>query len=190
MLHGINEPLDEHPKRLSVDLRKTTRPDHRFKLVEERAKLAGRRVLVAVVERLFRSVELRDQRVGVAVTQLPVFGQPLHQCDRIREALDAGKYVAASSHAIVGRTQDGKGVSAGESMSKGLAGGHAYAVLDMFDNGDMRAITLRNPWGEYIREYDPQEGDGRLRPRGNWDEGTSDVELSDFNKRFRRLSIN
>jgi hypothetical protein len=32
--------------------------------------------------------------------------------------------------------------------SKGFVGGHAYAVLEAWEEGDLRLLKLRNPWGE------------------------------------------
>ena len=43
--------------------------------------------------------------------------------------------------------------------TKGFIGGHAYAVLKAFEEGDLRLLKLRNPWGEVEWE-------------GNWSDGS------------------
>ena len=32
--------------------------------------------------------------------------------------------------------------------SKGVVGGHAYAVLKTYEEGDLKLLKLRNPWGK------------------------------------------
>ncbi|USW56034.1 Putative cysteine peptidase, cysteine active, peptidase C2, calpain, catalytic [Septoria linicola] len=42
--------------------------------------------------------------------------------------------------------------------SKGFVGGHAYAVLDKFEEGDLKLLKLKNPWGEVEWEGDWSDG--------------------------------
>ena len=42
--------------------------------------------------------------------------------------------------------------------TKGLAGGHAYAVLEAWEEGDIKLLKLRNPWGEVEWEGDWSDG--------------------------------
>ena len=42
--------------------------------------------------------------------------------------------------------------------SKGFIGGHAYAVLKTWEEGDLKLLKLRNPWGESEREGDWSDG--------------------------------
>ncbi|KAK0263864.1 hypothetical protein B0A54_02630 [Friedmanniomyces endolithicus] len=43
--------------------------------------------------------------------------------------------------------------------SKGVVGGHAYTVLRTFEEGDLRLLQLRNPWGR--TEWEGDWSDGR-----------------------------
>jgi len=38
--------------------------------------------------------------------------------------------------------------------SKGFIGSHAYAVLEAWEEGDLKLLKLRNPWGEVEWEGD------------------------------------
>lgn len=42
--------------------------------------------------------------------------------------------------------------------SKGFVGGHAYAVLEAWEEGDLKLLKLRNPWGETEWEGDWSDG--------------------------------
>ena len=42
--------------------------------------------------------------------------------------------------------------------SKGLLGNHAYAVLQAWEEGDLKLLKLRNPWGEVEWEGDWSDG--------------------------------
>ena len=42
--------------------------------------------------------------------------------------------------------------------TKGFVGGHAYAVLKTWEEGDLRLLKLRNPWGETEWEGDWSDG--------------------------------
>ena len=140
--------------------------------------------------------------------QLALFG-------RIRALLSSGGYAAVGSKAEVGRTVGGTGHSGGESKTKGIAGGHAYAVLGFKPDkdpaalvpGELVMIRLRNPWGSYGRQYEALQGDKlkvkKAAPTGDAAKdiaatekihsdtpgGDFDVELSDLTKRFAWLDM-
>lgn len=42
--------------------------------------------------------------------------------------------------------------------SKGFVGSHAYAVLEAWEEGDLKLLKLRNPWGEVEWEGDWSDG--------------------------------
>ncbi|KAK4556221.1 hypothetical protein LTR86_006918 [Recurvomyces mirabilis] len=42
--------------------------------------------------------------------------------------------------------------------SKGVIGGHAYAVMKAYEEGDLRLLKLRNPWGDTEWEGDWSDG--------------------------------
>jgi hypothetical protein len=79
--------------------------------------------------------------------------------DIFKTKLDAGKMMTLSTKEKI--FDDGeeyeKGKSGGEPMVKGLAGNHAYSLLDYapkdHKEGDTLSVKLRNPWGAYGRKY-------------------------------------
>jgi hypothetical protein len=100
----------------------------------------------------------------------------------------------------------------GEHMSKGLAGPHAYAVLDCLQRGAVKYVRVHNPWGHTGRGYTfappemrpPRSTKAELRlyerninptiPANRKEEqayetgeGTFWLELSDLTKRFQAL---
>jgi hypothetical protein len=135
--------------------------------------------------------------------------------ERIRTLLQSGGIAAVGSKSEVGRTVGGTGLSGGESKTKGIAGGHAYAVLGFTPDKDPSAlqpgelvfIRLRNPWGNYGRQYEPRQGDKlkvkKAAPTGDTAKDTAateqiheatkggefDIELSDLTKRFAWLDF-
>ena len=44
------------------------------------------------------------------------------------------------------------------SPTKGFVGGHAYAVLQAWEEGDLKLLKLRNPWGDTEWEGDWSDG--------------------------------
>lgn len=66
--------------------------------------------------------------------------------------LQAGP-VCITTRELVGRTSSGTGHSSGEEMSKGLVGGHAYAMLDTAKVEDELYLLVSNPWAQYGRIY-------------------------------------
>lgn len=86
--------------------------------------------------------------------------------------------IVAYSRTTVGRKQVFMGISAGEPMSKGLAGNHAYAVIGAVPDVTAKYIVMMNPWGQTGRTYDkgkPVETES----------GVFRLELDDAVKRFR-----
>jgi hypothetical protein len=57
--------------------------------------------------------------------------------------------------------------------NSGIYGDHAYSVLDAFERGGVKYVTVRNPWGE----SEPFPGDGK-------DDGTFTLKLDDMPKWF------
>jgi hypothetical protein len=109
----------------------------------------------------------------------------------LRLALRDNKLIVANAKDVVGRVVTGHGLSGGEDESKGLAGKHAYTVLNWKMEGDRRFVLMRNPWGHTSRKYQPQAG-GRLKavqvPK-NEDTGETWFELDDLTKRFDNFHI-
>ena len=115
--------------------------------------------------------------------QLKVFGA-------IKDALAANRSVALGTTKEVARVASGKGVSAGESIGKGLAGAHAYAVLEVIEDllpPFLKWVRVRNPWGETGRDYDTLP-DGLLKAK-KIDAAESKLELNDITKRFENLYV-
>jgi hypothetical protein len=91
--------------------------------------------------------------------------------------------------------------SSGEPVAKGLAGGHAYAVLDtIVDGNGRRYVQCFNPWGRCGRGYQFAQQDLHLQPslqgvnhvlQGNTAYETESpifwLELADVTKRCNRL---
>lgn len=73
----------------------------------------------------------------------------------IKGKLAAGCPVGMGTQKDVGPVQ-GRGKSAGESMSRGMVGGHAYAILGTFEENVMmkrKWLKVSNPWNRYGRSY-------------------------------------
>ncbi|WP_157722075.1 C2 family cysteine protease [Tumebacillus avium] len=113
----------------------------------------------------------------------------------IQQAVDAKHPMAISSHDKIASPKKGifgVGHSGGEQMAKGLVGRHVYAVLDYRDNGGLKEVKVRNPWGNYGRTYGKKFFSGAVEAKevkgGN---GEFWLELSDLTKRFHTLhSVN
>ncbi len=111
---------------------------------------------------------------------------------QIQKALNEKVLVGLDSHEKVGRTSSGVGASGGESKTKGLAGGHAYSVLGTEVVGDLKFVKVRNPWGQYSRDYDVSAvgGKTKLAPKANdGGDGQSMLDLTDVTKRFRLINF-
>jgi hypothetical protein len=97
----------------------------------------------------------------------------------------------ATQHAVFVATKkklpglaDGSGHSAGEDMVAGLVSEHAYSVADARVDADgRRFILVRNPWGEYGREYKAAPS-GALTPVAAKKQAESWIELADFFNNF------
>lgn len=76
----------------------------------------------------------------------------LNMFKEIKEALDNKKLVGLNSKVKVGLAVDGKGHSAGESISGGLAGNHAYPVLATREVDPTKELELKNPWGHTVQK--------------------------------------
>lgn len=76
----------------------------------------------------------------------------LNMFKEIKEALDNKKLVGLNSKVKVGLKVDGKGHSAGESISGGLAGNHAYPVLAAREIAPTKELELKNPWGRTVQK--------------------------------------
>jgi len=110
--------------------------------------------------------------------------------NEIERRTTAGLPMMAGTHKTVGRSPTGVGHSGGESMAKGLVGGHAYSVLRTKVEGGLRWIEVRNPWGDYTRKYDftKARGSGDRTSEERSGKGEFWIELSDFTKRFVTFS--
>jgi hypothetical protein len=118
--------------------------------------------------------------------------------DKIKTALQDGKYVNVGSNEKVASVDGGRGSSGNEHKAKGLAGPHGYAVLDAKTTDEMDEVTnkpnpplkmlkLRNPWGSYGRSYYYQRGG--LHAEADDSMGEFWLVLSDLTKRFNQISI-
>jgi hypothetical protein len=97
----------------------------------------------------------------------------------IRGKITAGCPVGMGTQKDVGPIQ-GRGKSAGESMSSGMVGGHAYAILGTFEENVMmkrKWLKLSNPWNRYGRAY--SDGGLTLTPKEQ-ECGAFWMELTDF----------
>lgn len=78
--------------------------------------------------------------------------------NEIKKSLDSDKFVAIGTKKNIGKSQ-GKGHSGGESMVDGLAGQHAYSVLDTVEMNGKKFVKIGNPWGnEFSRDYVMKDG--------------------------------
>jgi hypothetical protein len=99
--------------------------------------------------------------------------------DDIKNKILSGCPVGMGTQKDVGPIE-GRGKSAGESMSRGMVGGHAYAILGTFEETVMmrrKWIKLSNPWNRYGRAY--SESGLNLTPKEQ-ECGAFWAELKDF----------
>lgn len=76
----------------------------------------------------------------------------------VKQALQRGQLVGAGTKQDIGVTQ-GSGLSAGEVKVDGLAGQHAYGVLDTVEMDGRKFVKVANPWGtglgrDLARDYE------------------------------------
>ena len=125
--------------------------------------------------------------------------------DEIKLALDGGKVITVGTKEKVWDHKSGnirKGQSAGEDMGKGLAGTHAYSVLDYAPKGLLApnvakalSVKLRNPWGKYGRKYKNWKGKVDVASGTPWsgeaaedeDAGEFWIDISELFARFTHL---
>ena len=73
---------------------------------------------------------------------------------KIQTILRQRKLLCISSTDKIGRTNREKNpLATTEAVVKGLAGPHAYQVLDCYQRGPLKFILVRNPWRAYGRTY-------------------------------------
>lgn len=121
----------------------------------------------------------------------------------LTQKLSEGKYLAMGSKVDIGVSQ-GSGHSGGESIVKGLAGQHEYAVLDTVEMNGRKFVRVANPWGnDFSRDYTLQNGqlvpkrfdtdDYSYQPEGSKPGGIgfneSWLELRDLSTLFRSYCV-
>jgi hypothetical protein len=81
------------------------------------------------------------------------------------------------------------------SATKGFVGGHAYAVLKHFEEGDLKLLKIRNPWGEKEWEGDWADGSRQWTPEMMrkldhtfGDDGVFWMTYKDFLKHFPAIN--
>jgi hypothetical protein len=79
--------------------------------------------------------------------------------------------------------------------TKGFIGGHAYAVLKAWEEGDLKLLKLRNPWGETEWEGDWSDGSKLWTPEMMTklehtfgDDGVFWISYKDFLKHFPSIN--
>ena len=105
----------------------------------------------------------------------------------ITQARASNKPVTAGTEKTLG-TAEGRGDSGGEDKVKGLAGGHEYTVLATKEDGGLKWVQVRNPWGKYGAAYRKNEDDSLTREAIQEGDGVSWIELSDFMNDFNSVS--
>ncbi len=80
---------------------------------------------------------------------------------KMHDLIGAGHLMAAETKDFkVGEGDRG----VGEGLTKGLVGTHAFEVVDCYERGDMKFVLVRNPWSNYVRDYEEKE---RTTPAGD-----------------------
>lgn len=116
----------------------------------------------------------------------------LNLFQQIRATLSDGRYVALGSDEAIARASTDFGHSAGEPVAKGLAGRHAYAVLDVRPDkqsdelapNEVVQVLIRNPWSQYGRTY--RNSGGKVKAEAG-PAAESWLDLSDVTKRFNAI---
>ena len=150
----LNKLQVEVPKKLTPLLEKTfvTQEDLRKMLVAEG-------VAQQYIKQIMDQVCAKKLMTGALGSGIYSQGE-LDLFKGIKDKLDNGKMMTLHTRHDIFDSKDEveeKGGSAGESMVKGLAGPHAYALLDYGPKnpkaGQTLSLLIRNPWGEYGRGY-------------------------------------
>ena len=108
----------------------------------------------------------------------------------IQRLVNEGHPVVMTTRKTVGKTN--AFAPGGEEMYKGILGGHCYGVertrVDF--RTDMKFIDITNPWGKYVRGYDPGTNEpvpvvDNLRLKGA---GQFTITLHELFKKFEYYS--
>lgn len=103
----------------------------------------------------------------------------------ITQKLRDGKHLGLGTNKSVGRRPSSElGFSAGEPISKGLVGRHAFSIIDVKEENKIKYVKISNPWGEINRTYN-----SRTSKPEKTNDGESWIELSDISKRCNNLSF-
>jgi hypothetical protein len=115
---------------------------------------------------------------------------------KIQRMLATQRGVTAGTPEKLRGVVSGTGKSAGEAKVDGLAAKHEYTVLDTkMDPLGRRFILVRNPWGEYGRDYQAlprstgDRGPATLKPVANEEKAESWIELTDFTGSFSGINV-
>ncbi len=135
--------------------------------------------------------------------------------DKLKELVSTDCAITVGTPKIVGSSVDGLGKSHGEKVSKGIAGGHEYSVLGLYEPREgepfyvkpqkggvpIKYAVLRNPWNDQDPDReDPSAGriyvavrneNGRIvayKPTGSH-RSEFLLALSDLTKRYEALAI-
>ena len=108
--------------------------------------------------------------------------------ERIKKAVGQNKLIKLSFNKFT--ESDGKGTSAGESMSRGLVATHAYSVCGYEEENGIRYLRLINPWSFRIgRIYNKHNKKGKgYSFEGKGDESFR-VKCSTILKHMRSLTL-
>ncbi|HEX8110070.1 MAG TPA: C2 family cysteine protease [Kofleriaceae bacterium] len=112
---------------------------------------------------------------------------------RIKSGIDRNRSMCASTRDTISDSEneeENKKGMCGESKVKGLAGKHAYSLLDYKPRpdpkpGEQILIKLRNPWGHYGRTY--EKIDGKLKPVAFEGNGVFWIDLADLTANFSSI---
>ena len=114
----------------------------------------------------------------------------------IQRMLATNRSVTVGTHNTLQGKVSGVGHSGGESKVDGLAAKHEYSVMDTkTDALGRRFVKVRNPWGQYGREYQTetrssgQKGAAPLKPVANQQEAESWIELTDLSNNFTGINV-
>lgn len=157
--------------------------------VKELVKKAG---LKAADQTVILDYCKRFMEVAPEKGQIQKYSEPSLQIfNQIQKGLKSGKYVGLGSK----DWGKGTGRSGGENTDKvaGIAGGHAYEVVDTIPStknekdqippkpGEPKFVIIRNPWGRFGRDYDKD-----LKPF-EIESGQFKLEISDLRRYFNNV---
>ncbi|KAK4497741.1 hypothetical protein PRZ48_010394 [Zasmidium cellare] len=135
----------------------------------------------AAIEGGYASEGTEDLTGGVAVSLNP------------EDIMDKDKFWREQLLNVNKRYLFGGGSRQGD--TKGFIGGHAYAVLQTWEEGDLRLLKIRNPWGDTEWEGDWSDGSKLWTPEMMTklkhtfgDDGVFWISYKDFLKHFARIN--